>query len=83
MHKNYLNLFNASTSIKYKLPRRSKVNIEIYDILGRKVSELYNGVQNTGHHEVIWNADKIASGVYFYKLETGRFTDIKRMVLLK
>jgi hypothetical protein len=83
LFQNYPNPFNASTTIKYELPRQSRVTIEIYDILGRKISLLIDKQMPASYHQVIWNAGDIPSGVYFYKLQADDFSETKKMLLLK
>jgi parallel beta-helix repeat protein len=83
LSQNYPNPFNALTVIKYDLPKQSQVTIEIYDILGRKVSTLIDKQQPAGYHQAIWRADDFASGMYFYKLQAGDFNETKKMLLLK
>lgn len=79
----YPNPFNAQTTIKYSLPKSADVSIEIYDILGRKVETLVSERQSAGEHSIIWNAKEATSGVYFYRIKAGEYSDIKRCVLLK
>jgi hypothetical protein len=81
--QNYPNPFNASTTIRYSLSEPSDVTIEIFDILGRRVSILQKGTQPAGYHQALWNAGDMPSGVYFYKMQAGEFSEINRMVLLK
>jgi len=81
--QNYPNPFNATTAIQYNLPEQSQVIINIYDILGRKVQTLVNKQQPTGYHQVIWNANDKTSGMYFYKIQAGEYSEAKKMVLLK
>lgn len=91
--QNYPNPFNPSTSIVYTLPEAARVTLEIVNVLGQKVSTLVDQPQNAGAFEVVWNGrdsagQAVASGVYFYRLEAStpagkRFSDIKRMLLLK
>ncbi len=83
LFQNYPNPFNASTVIKYELPKQSQVTIEIYDILGRKVTTLIDKQQPAGYHQAIWHADDFASGMYFYKLQAGDFIETKKMILMK
>ena len=80
---NYPNPFNASTLIRYELPQSSQVKIEIYDLLGRKVTTLYDGEKQAGHHYVIWNTGDFSSGIYFYKLRAGEYSESRKMMLLK
>jgi hypothetical protein len=81
--QNYPNPFNASTLIRYELPQSSQVKIEIYDLLGRKVTTLYDGEKQAGHHYVIWNTGDFSSGIYFSKLQAGEYSESRKMVLLK
>ncbi len=80
---NYPNPFNAQTTIRHELPVESDVRLEIYDILGRKVETLVNGLQPAGAYSVIWDADNASSGLYFYKILTGDYSQKSKMVLLK
>ncbi|RKX17056.1 MAG: hypothetical protein DRP26_07605, partial [Candidatus Zixiibacteriota bacterium] len=81
--QNYPNPFNAYTTIRYNLPKETDVTIDIYDILGRKVTMLQNGLQQAGYHQVIWDADDKSTGIYFYKIQTGDFVETKKMLLVK
>ncbi len=83
LHQNYPNPFNASTLISYELPVSSEIKLDIYDILGRHIATLEDGTQPAGSHQVVWNADELASGVYFYKLQAKDYIERKRMVLVK
>ncbi len=83
LRQNYPNPFNPSTTIVYELPRREKVNIQIYDSAGRKVATLLDGPQNAGRHELDFKAAHLASGVYYYRLTAGRFVQTRKMLLIK
>lgn len=83
LDQNYPNPFNPKTSIKYYIPKESKVKVIVYDLTGKLISTLVDGIVAQGNHEVIWDASFYASGIYFYKLETGSFSDEKKMVLVK
>ncbi|MCP4582948.1 MAG: T9SS type A sorting domain-containing protein [candidate division Zixibacteria bacterium] len=83
LHQNYPNPFNASTTIKYSLPNEAEVNLDIYDILGRKVATLYEGNQIAGDHSVSWNAEDVSTGVYFYRLSAGEHQFSRKMLLVK
>ena len=83
LSQNYPNPFNAATTISYELPRVSRVELEIYDVLGRQVALLENGFKQAGHYQVTWYADDVASGIYLYKLQAGDNTYIRRMLLIK
>jgi hypothetical protein len=81
--QNYPNPFNGSTTISYHLQTPSRVVIDIFDLGGRKVGTLINAVQTSGNHQVNWNASQIPSGIYFYKIQAGDYSQTKRAVLLK
>ena len=83
LSQNFPNPFNPTTTIQYSIPMTSNVRIDIYDILGRKVETLVNEEQTAGAHQVAWDANDITSGIYFYKIDAGGFTETKKMVLLK
>jgi hypothetical protein len=83
LEQNYPNPFNPSTTIQYELPLDAQVTLEIYNILGQKVRTLVDDVQTAGYYEIIFNSDNLASGVYFYRLNAGNYTDIKKMILLR
>ncbi|MEQ9308923.1 MAG: alpha-amylase family glycosyl hydrolase [Balneolaceae bacterium] len=83
LYQNYPNPFNPSTNISFYLPNASNVQLNVYDITGRFVSELVNEKRNAGSHSVQFNAPELATGMYFYKLETEGFTSTKKMMLIK
>ena len=83
LSQSYPNPFNASATIKYDLPKASDVSIEIFDILGRKIETLVSEKQSAGKHSIIWNAKDATSGVYFYKIKAGEYSETKRCLLLK
>ncbi len=83
LSQNYPNPFNPVTKINYELPGDGKVKLMIYDVLGREIKTLVNEVKQAGKYTVEFNGSNFASGVYFYRIESGKFTDVKRMVLVK
>lgn len=88
LNQNYPNPFNPVTSIDFKLPKRMKVSLVIYDVLGKKVRTLLDGDQNPGAHKVYWNGTNdygqvVSSGIYFYRLEAESFTATRKMMLMK
>ena len=83
IEQNYPNPFNPTTTINYSLPKASLVTIKVYDILGREVATLVNVQKVTGNYEVQFNAAKLASGVYFYRMQAGDFVETKKLLLLK
>ena len=83
LEQNYPNPFNPSTSIQFRIPENSFVSLKIYNVLGKEVVTLMNEEKNAGSYEVNFNASSLSSGVYFYKLEAGNFTQTRKMVLMK
>ena len=83
LKQNYPNPFNPTTSIEFDIPKSENVTLSIYDISGKKISDLINNKLNAGHYQVSWNASAYSSGIYIYKLTTSSYTDTKRMVLVK
>ena len=83
LSQNYRNPFNPTTNIAFTIPKDMIVKIKIYDIAGREVSTLVNELKTAGNHSVAFNGFNLSSGVYFYKIEAGRFVETKRMVLVK
>jgi hypothetical protein len=83
LHQNYPNPFNPSTTISYDLPVRSRVKLSIYNLLGQEVATLVNGEQEPGRYNVKFDASGLPSGIYFYRLEAGKFVDVKKMILVK
>ncbi len=83
LFQNYPNPFNPSTIIKYGIPKESNVKVVVYNILGERLEILVNTIQKAGYYEINFNASKLPSGVYFYRIQAGNFIDTKKMVLLK
>ena len=88
LSQNYPNPFNPVTTIGYEIPESGLVNITIFDMMGREINTLVNGLQNTGYQSITWNAtdhkgDPVPAGIYLYRLEVGDLTQIKKMILLK
>lgn len=81
--QNYPNPFNPTTKIEYNIVKTGFVSLKVYDILGREVATLVNGVQTQGVKEIEFNGSNLTSGVYFYTIKAGDFTDTKTMVLVK
>ena len=81
--QNYPNPFNTSTIIRYSLPAASEVTISIYNILGRRVETLVEKEQPAGYHQVVWDASVRSSGMYFYRVQAGEYSETRKMVLLK
>ncbi|UCE19209.1 MAG: T9SS type A sorting domain-containing protein [Gemmatimonadota bacterium] len=88
LHSPYPNPFNSATTLKYQIPHQSHVILTVYNILGQEVKNLVDQFQVPGYYNVQWNGRNefgahVASGIYFYRLTSGNFTDTKRMILLK
>jgi hypothetical protein len=81
--QNYPNPFNPSTTIKYSLPSDGKVVLKVFDASGREVKELVNGYKPAGKYDINFNASSLASGVYYYRIESNNFTQTKKMLLIK
>jgi parallel beta-helix repeat protein len=81
--QNYPNPFNPTTAVSFQLPAVSDVKLVVYDILGREVEVLVNEKKNPGRYEVHFDASRLASGVYFYRLEAGQFVSTKKLVVLR
>lgn len=83
LETNQPNPFNPVTKISFGLPTASDVTLEIYNIIGQKTATLVNKRLEAGKYSYIWDGGNSASGVYFYRLRAGEFTDAKKMILLK
>ena len=88
LYQNYPNPFNPTTKIRFDIPetvKRKTLNVKliVYDVLGKEITTLVNEELNTGSYIIDWNASDYPSGVYFYKLETEGYTNVKRMILVK
>src|SRR5690606_11422811 len=83
LEQNYPNPFNPVTNIKFSIPESGIVKLKVYDILGKEMAVLVNKQLTAGTYQTDFNGSDFASGVYFYKLETEGFTEIKKMMLVK
>lgn len=88
LSQNYPNPFNPATTIEYSVATTSRVRLTVYNIRGQTITTLVDDIKGPGRHEQTWNGSndrgsQVASGVYFYRLETDHYTDTKKMVLLK
>ncbi|MBU0690856.1 T9SS type A sorting domain-containing protein [bacterium] len=83
LHQNYPNPFNPSTTIAFTLPQAGQTSLVVYDLLGRTVETLIEKQLPAGNYHTLWNAQALPSGVYFYRLTSGEFTDVKKTVLIK
>lgn len=83
LEQNFPNPFNPATTIRYSVPKAGMVSLKIYNVLGQEVATLINQRQVAGSYGVAFNASRLASGVYFYRLTAGSFSSVKKMLLLK
>jgi hypothetical protein len=83
LYQNYPNPFNPMTTIEFEIPERANVKLIVYDILGREVGKLVDKELEPGRYKVNFEASELSSGVYFYRLEAGKFADVKKMLLVK
>ncbi|MHB9012656.1 MAG: T9SS type A sorting domain-containing protein [Ignavibacteriaceae bacterium] len=83
LEQNYPNPFNPSTTIKFGLPSDAKVTLEVYNTIGQKVATLVNEQMTAGYHQVEFYASNLASGIYFFRMQTNGFVSIKKLLLLK
>jgi hypothetical protein len=83
LFQNYPNPFNAQTVMKYTLPASGEVTISVHDLLGRRISTVFDGLQVSGNHTVLWNAPDLPSGIYFARLQAGGQNATVKMVLVR
>ena len=83
LSQNYPNPFNPVTTINFSLPVKGIVTLKIYDVAGREVKTLINEIKDAGVNSVTFDASLLSSGVYFYKLSSGSYTDTRKMMLIK
>ena len=83
LSQNYPNPFNPVTNIQFDIPKEGFVTLKVYDILGREVRNIVNEFKQAGSYIVSFDGSALASGIYFYRLESGNFIQVKRMIILK
>jgi photosystem II stability/assembly factor-like uncharacterized protein len=83
LQQNYPNPFNPTTTINFSIPKSGFVSIKVFDILGRKVTSLVNENKPVGNYKVEFNSSKLSSGIYFYRMESGSFSQTKKLIVLK
>ena len=88
LHQNYPNPFNPVTTIRYDVPDNGLVRIIIYDLTGRKIKTLVDGISTPGRYSITWNGTDdfgklVSSGMYFYRMKSTDFQSVKKLMLLK
>lgn len=83
LSQNYPNPFNPTTTITFAVPSSGFVSLKVYDVLGREVKTLADDNESAGYHSVIFNASDLPSGVYFYRIDAGKYTSVKKLMLVK
>jgi hypothetical protein len=83
LSQNYPNPFNPTTSLQYTIGSRQFVTLKVYDLLGREIATLVNEEKPAGEYEVEFDGSALTSGIYFYQLKAGEFTETRKMILLK
>ena len=81
--QNYPNPFNPTTHIRFNIPETANAKLTVFNVMGEEVATLVNGVMQAGGHTVSWNAASMPTGVYFYQLESGNFSQTKKLLLVK
>ena len=83
LYQNYPNPFNPTTTIKYSLEKTEHVTLKVYDELGNVVKTLVNGNKDAGRYSLEFNGAGLASGIYYYRITAGSFSEVKKLMLLK
>ncbi|MCB0262916.1 MAG: T9SS type A sorting domain-containing protein [Calditrichaeota bacterium] len=83
LEQNYPNPFNPETRIRYSVPKSANVTLSVYNLVGQKVAVLVNETQASGTYEISFDASHLSSGVYFYQLQAGEFSNVRKMLLTR
>jgi hypothetical protein len=83
LHQNYPNPFNPITTIGFTIPNRQYIQLEVFNVLGQPVTTLINEYREAGYHEVLFDGDELATGVYYYRISAGKYVNVKKMLLVK
>jgi hypothetical protein len=81
--QNFPNPFNPTTKIEFSIPSDNNVEIKVYNVIGMEVATILNERRQAGTHSIEFNASNLSSGIYFYKIVSGKYSEIKKMILLK
>ncbi|MFA4907790.1 MAG: T9SS type A sorting domain-containing protein, partial [archaeon] len=81
--QNHPNPFNPMTTIRYQIPEATTVNLKIFDVLGNEVATLINETKPAGEYQIVFDGTNVPSGIYFYQLSTGRYSETRKMILMK
>lgn len=83
LHQNFPNPFNPGTTINYDIAKPCQVNLKIYNILGKEVASLVDEMKEPGYYSTSWSSETVASGIYFYRIETKDFVQVKKLMIIK
>lgn len=83
LYQNYPNPFNPTTNIGYEISSTQEISLTVHNVMGQKVATLVQGTQRAGQHQATWNAENMASGVYYYRLKAGNYVQTQKMTLIK
>ncbi len=83
LSQNYPNPFNPSTTINFSIPQSSIVTLKVFNTLGQEVKTLINQNMESGVHSISFDASELNSGIYFYRLDAGQFSEVRKMTLIK
>jgi hypothetical protein len=83
LHQNYPNPFNPSTTIEFDVQSLSRVRVAVYDVLGKETARLVDDDRPAGHYAVRFDASRIPSGVYFYRMTAGEFSQVRKLIVVK
>ena len=83
LSQNFPNPFNMTTTVKYEIPYPGEIEITLYDVLGKKIADLFKGYQSSGVHEIEINGDQLSSGIYYYSLKSQDYQSVRKCIMIK
>ena len=83
LYQNYPNPFNPTTTIKYSIPERTRITLKIFNVLGQVIETIVNEEKIPGNYTIIYDASLLSSGIYFYQLNAGHFSETRKFLLIK